>query len=588
MESALQTYVRVFPVRPAETGRRLRELYDSGPDEFVRMAEEALLQYEPGPGIHYVLGILATHEKLIPALCHLSNDPEFPLAVLMGTATSLEPGLEAKLTKQLERAASQECRCMRTSLMRLLDACRRASNLVPALSRLVQSADDHISSKAVLLAGRSVESPAWFEERLADPEPRVRANAIEALWNSHLPWAVEMLARGARDAHPRVTANAHVGLYLAGRLEGLRGLLEMARHPDASFRTSAAWALGQIGDPRGLPALKPMLSEPPGRITRNALAALRRIGRLQSDRRLGASSIMVCLDSGVSGAEWKALLTFHHPPARELLSETHWLVGGPEGWSPDVKVDIADTGDAPKAVLIGPQLSPFDLAAALSGMQTRVQWAAVRYSPGRIPRIEPDEPKAARSGAILHLDESHPAPKPSASEFEPDPVVTFSPHARHLDLIWQDAANPMRAAASLVHVLEKSFQALQRAGKSRHIVLLAAERLDPVTCRMLPRFGTTARVAGIAIHLLGSDRLAPADREPYLELCRAAGGFNLWTSTPEEMRHAFRSIQAGLALRIRLRVPLRDLPPDRVVVCHQANGHFDEVEVPLAQLCEVN
>ena len=481
MDSVLEKYVQVFPTHPVETGRKIRELFDLGPEEFEQEAHAVLRGYRPSQGMHYVLGVLASHSRLVPALCRLAEDPNFPIASLVDNASALEPGLEARLTKELEKAASENDPQARGSLMKLLDACRRGSSLVPALSRLVQSADHHVSSKATLLAGRSVESLGWFQERMADPEPRIRANAVEALWNSHYPWAAEIYELGRHDSHPRVVANSLVGLYLEGTLDALRGLLEMTTDGDAGFRTSAAWALGQIGDPRGLPALRQLLAEPPGRTTRNALAAIRRIGALQADRRLGESGILDCLDSSLADGKWKALLTFHNPPPLASMRETNWLVGCGERWSPHLAIEqLVSTGPI-YAVVIGAQMLNFNLAQALAGRRPAIQWAAVRYSPTRASRAAvPSKPLEWTRGNILKLSD---ADRTAAEldlhhDFEPPVSFSFTAVGRFADVAWRNSANPMNSVPALASVIRQAVPALMRASKQRHIVLLASDALD--------------------------------------------------------------------------------------------------------------
>ena len=585
MRSTLETYVQVFSARPVETGRKMRELYDLGVEDFERAAHQVLCSYTPSPGMHYVLGLLASRGKLVPALCRLAEDPAFPVEALVANASSLEPGLEGRLTKELERVASHNDPQTRGSLMKLLDSCRRGSSLVPALSRLVQSADGHVSSKATLLAGRNVESQAWFNERLDDPEPRIRANAVEALWNSHYPWAGEIYERACQDPHQRVVANALVGLYLEGSLAALRQLILLAGDNDVLFRASAAWALGQIGDPRGLPALKNLLGDPPGRTTRNALAAIRRIGRLQADRRLGESGILELLQSSVDDGKWKALLTFHNPPPLASHRDTHWFVGCPEHWSCQVEVEYSESPGPIYAVLIGAQMLNFDLAHALAGRRPAIQWAPVRYAPGRAPRMAAaSKPVEWTGGDILKINAAEADPPQNGShDLEPPITFSFTAVGRFAEVAWKGGANPMTSASALVSIIRSAVPALKRVNKQRHIILLATEPLDAATIDLIPELVGLCRPAGVACHVLGLQRLPAASRDAYNRLGQGVGGFRLWAESESDLIRLFRTVAAGLTMRVRLQAPAEDVVRDTVTICFQTNGRFDSIETAVAE-----
>ncbi|MGC8760911.1 MAG: HEAT repeat domain-containing protein [Bryobacteraceae bacterium] len=123
--------------------------------------------------------------------------------------------------------------------------------------------DARLRSRLALVWGRLAMGARLAERFFEDPDPRVRANAIESLWGRDDEEAVARYGRALQEPYPRTVANACVGLYLAGRTEALRELKALSHHPESRFRAAGAWAMGRTGDPRFLPVLAEMRKASP-------------------------------------------------------------------------------------------------------------------------------------------------------------------------------------------------------------------------------------------------------------------------------------------------------------------------------------
>ena len=134
--------------------------------------------------------------------------------------------------------------------------------------------DSAVRSKAAFLIACSSKSVSLVSELLLDEDVRVQANAVEALWTFEAGEARSLLETAARSKTPRVAANAVVGLYRNGDLSSLRLLFRMAAQEDPERRTSAAWAMGETGDPRFLPFLTAWFPRSTGNERVNVLQAL--------------------------------------------------------------------------------------------------------------------------------------------------------------------------------------------------------------------------------------------------------------------------------------------------------------------------
>ena len=104
------------------------------------------------------------------------------------------------------------------------------ARIFPFVVRLLRHANPHIRSKAVLMIGRGNHSPRWVRERLADTDPRIRANAAEALWGVETAEARELLQSLVHDSNNRVAGNAILGLYRLGDYSMIPEIAAMARH----------------------------------------------------------------------------------------------------------------------------------------------------------------------------------------------------------------------------------------------------------------------------------------------------------------------------------------------------------------------
>jgi hypothetical protein len=110
--------------------------------------------------------------------------------------------------------------------------------------------EGRVRSKLTLMVGRLTRDPQWLRQQLEDENPRVRANAIEGLWDVRAEGLEELLRSALHDPHHRVAANAALALHKIGDVSAAASMYSMLRHPDEMFRRAALWAIGQARDPR--------------------------------------------------------------------------------------------------------------------------------------------------------------------------------------------------------------------------------------------------------------------------------------------------------------------------------------------------
>jgi hypothetical protein len=154
-------------------------------------------------------------------------------------------------------------------------------HVLQPLAKLLRSPDAYVRSKAALMYARASDNPEWVSKMLADPDVRVRANAVEGLWETKVASAGAVFRKAALDPDHRVQINALLGLHYVGDTSvNVRAALErITGAPDPIARAAAAFAMGRILDALYVPALEGLLKDKEQQVRRHALQALISIRR---------------------------------------------------------------------------------------------------------------------------------------------------------------------------------------------------------------------------------------------------------------------------------------------------------------------
>jgi len=158
------------------------------------------------------------------------------------------------------------------------DVGRLLAKLIPLLAH----PNERVRSKAVELVGRGQPHGDWWNLAFDDPDARVRANAVEALWGLESEAARAAFERATEDPHHRVVVNALVGLHRASVPSAAERLRALCAHSGEMFRAAAAWGLGVIEDEESLERLQALRKDPSEVVRRNALRSIVRIRQVSN------------------------------------------------------------------------------------------------------------------------------------------------------------------------------------------------------------------------------------------------------------------------------------------------------------------
>jgi hypothetical protein len=349
-----------------------------------------------------------------------------------------------------------------------------------------------VASKAALLAGKLIQSGDWFVDRLLDSDPRVRANAVEALWGLDHEAAVDLFRRAARDPAGRVAANAWYGLYQAGRVESMSGLVRMAAEDDASRQASAAWAMGQTGDPRFIPTLRGLLGSPSPVLVKHALAALRAIAPKVSGPDAPRPPVRLWKDERDSqSAVWSVFL-----PAGAHPRPIDWRLEGASGMILELEAAFHGPANDLAVVFVLPASYASSAPDWLDRKRPADAWGRIFYDPTAVCH------RVQWTGQILKADDA--SPVKDHQETAPGVTVQLAQDIRS----WQPPAALASNLPALPAALWASLPALVHARGERHVIAVAPAEIDKEFAADLEPLWTLVRLHRIRLHFLAARRLA--------------------------------------------------------------------------------
>jgi hypothetical protein len=225
----------------------------SAPSSFCATALGALRVGGSSAEQQRLIRVLLDSDLLLIPLCDpLSFSRTRALAIAARYAEMCPDVAERILCQMRTRPEANEPAITGLAADRAMEIAAATSNprhLRDLLYGFLNHPNPRLRSKAALLVAKACRDPLWVGQRIMlEPDARLRANLVEALWGLDDEDARAVLWEAAGDSNNRVVANALVGLHRLNEAE-VPGLLRlMATHPQPLFRSSAAWAMSKTGD----------------------------------------------------------------------------------------------------------------------------------------------------------------------------------------------------------------------------------------------------------------------------------------------------------------------------------------------------
>jgi hypothetical protein len=221
--------------------------------------------------------------KFISELCRRLGDETGTRGAnwteLFKEAMKLRPMLDVELARALVAGVADLDEDLIVRVLKILEDVSPTSRTMPALARLSGHKSLRVQSKITRMQGRDKDYLSWLPQYLEHPDARVRANAIEAVRLVDTPATRALLRSLLSDPNNRVAGNALLALYRLGEKEAVQLLIAMASLEDQLFRATAAWVMGETGNPVFRDTLENMRLIEKGIVWRNVMRALNRIIR---------------------------------------------------------------------------------------------------------------------------------------------------------------------------------------------------------------------------------------------------------------------------------------------------------------------
>lgn len=258
----------------------MRRLMSDYPDEFVVSAMRYLDTADESDAHRFLATMLLRQPATFDQIADPALRSKPQAARLLKRFLTVDPSFDVRFARCLpDRTGANHLTAFDSvrseRALDVLDETSRGRRLLPILGHLPNSSNSRLSSRAVLFIGRRVMSPAWVEKQLQQlADPRARANAVEGIWGLNSQAAKELLAWCTEDGCNRVVGNALIGLSIAGEPGVPEEINRLSLHAEDPFRSTAAWAMGKLGDAAFLDALEKLARDASASVRSTALRAM--------------------------------------------------------------------------------------------------------------------------------------------------------------------------------------------------------------------------------------------------------------------------------------------------------------------------
>ena len=280
MVAAVQSLLENFSHQDRDAGRQLAVLLKKAPASFQRAVVHYMSTGGHLPGARLLIWLLEKEHKLLDMLLNprlSSVEDAIEVAKLMKTIVDQ---LDVLLARKLKEAPEE----LALRILRLLAEVADSNRTLPLLTRTLREASPDLRSKAALIFSRHCHNTLFVENALKDPDPQVRASAMQGLSESEYRPDPSFMAEAFTDPDPGVRARSALVCFRMGEeSQAVKMLEEMSRHEDPGFRALGAWAMGEIGGRPCVFLLEKLHNDPAPGVRSEAEEALSKLSESQGE-----------------------------------------------------------------------------------------------------------------------------------------------------------------------------------------------------------------------------------------------------------------------------------------------------------------
>ena len=251
--------LRYFTSNPVQAAESLEHMMQEDWPSFEREVLQVLSNPTRVAGSVFLLSFLQKKGLLWRWLEDVERMPLETSARIADFALLFDRDFDLRLAERLEQHRIPEG-VVRLRLVELIERVSRGSRAIERIKSLADDPDKRVRSKVVRLLGRISDEAADARRKLSDPDPRVRAAAVEALWGHAHEHGRPVFSAALDDPNHRVRGNAVYGLHRLDDPACLLALRQLLEDGEDLARRAGLWAMEQTRDPRYLPVVAKMMS----------------------------------------------------------------------------------------------------------------------------------------------------------------------------------------------------------------------------------------------------------------------------------------------------------------------------------------
>ena len=250
-EGSIAGLIAQFETNPHAASRALRYARDTNLWQFQLAGLQAVAELPESQGLRFVITLLPLENEVLELIAHpTAFGPEAALRILE-MIRRIDSQADTKLLRLISGSPGKPLPAPTIDrILDLVDALGDGHRLVPLMMQVFRSSSPYVRARLSLSIGNYHRNKDWLNDRMRDPDPRVRANCVEANWQWNDETAVGLFAAALRDAHHRVIGNGAVGLYFSGDIRSLRVFHQLVAHQNPQRRAAGFWAVGRVRDVR--------------------------------------------------------------------------------------------------------------------------------------------------------------------------------------------------------------------------------------------------------------------------------------------------------------------------------------------------
>jgi hypothetical protein len=566
MTPDLSRAIEDFSTLPMAAGKTMREmLSEAGPQAFTQAALPLLRVDPEKPGTNYLLTLLFMNELI---LAPLADPGAFSFEQAIAVAKQLvkiEPLLDIKMVRRLVDSRSNlddvdenDNNSPGVRVLEIMAAISDGARILPMMTQLLRHPNVKIRSKAALLVGRCNKNCSWVEQRLAEPDPRVRANAIESLWGVESPGAKGVFWAAVNDPDNRVAGNALLGLYRLGEFASLPLILDLLAHAEPKFRISAVWIMGETGDPRFLSLLTRMIGDPDPAIRAAVFRCIAKLKQAAAKYQASPTLRVYLTAPVVEPGFWRKITASvwdqDDGGARPLtgLLPTQFVLFEESRLVTDYEIRENPTTEYLAIAFALPQVREKDdlfqpyveeaFTAAIAHKRAGHTWQTVKYLSGkeRSMKAAPATPAASAGPRRIFQIEEEEAPTGSGDTLPPDSRPRTDPE--EILEAMEAPGNWMLVPRSPIKAMNALLPALSQCRGSRQLVLLYDPETPETDWARWRELSKTAQACRVNVHVV-----ALSSFPELVQVTAATGGTFMLLADPSALEETLVGLCANLA-----------------------------------------